>query len=119
MTATDEPLRAAVREALARFIDPDDDTMPALNTVDGGFTWTPVDPVIDRLAAITDQVTAMYLDAMAGLGKAMDKLDAIRELHRPVGVYAAAEAGVPADCGVCGPLRWPCPTVDIVYGETP
>ncbi|MCX5522621.1 hypothetical protein OG342_07050 [Streptomyces bobili] len=33
-----------------------------------------------------------------------------RHLHRPVGVVAAAEAGIEPDCATCGPNRWPCPT---------
>ncbi|MFE9309493.1 MULTISPECIES: hypothetical protein [unclassified Streptomyces] len=41
--------REALRQALARFIDPDDDTMPAPNRVDGGYVWVPVDPVLDNL----------------------------------------------------------------------
>ncbi|WP_420034678.1 hypothetical protein ACN2WE_21360 [Streptomyces sp. cg28] len=93
--------------------------MPALNRVHGGFTWIAVDEVLDRLTAVTDQLTAMYLAAMTDLGETSNKLDAIRELHQPVGVYAAAEAGIPPSCAVCGPLAWPCPTANIVYGETP
>ncbi|GFH38885.1 hypothetical protein [Streptomyces pacificus] len=47
-------LHAALRTALARFIDPDDDTMPAPNRIDGGFTRVPTDTVIDELiTAIT------------------------------------------------------------------
>lgn len=87
-----DQLRAALRSALAQFIDPDDDTMPYCNRVDGGYTWTPADGVIDRL---------------------------VRAVHRPVGVVAAAEAGVEPDCAVCGPNTWPCATVSTVYEEQP
>lgn len=51
----DEQLRAALREALDQFIDPDDDTMPYCNRVDGGYTWTPADDVIDRLVRVVYQ----------------------------------------------------------------
>lgn len=47
--SSDQQLRAAIREALDQFIDPDDGTMPYCNRVDGGYTWTPADAVIDRL----------------------------------------------------------------------
>lgn len=43
----------------------------------------------------------------------------IRSRHHPQGVYAAAEAGIPPGCAVCGPMRWPCPTVNISYEEKP
>lgn len=92
VTPGGEQLRAALRAALDRFIDPDDDTMPYCNRVDGGYTWTPADGVIDRL---------------------------IRAVHRPVGVVAAAEAGVEPDCAVCGPNTWPCATVSTAYEEQP
>ncbi|GHJ01589.1 hypothetical protein TPA0906_34540 [Streptomyces olivaceus] len=41
------------------------------------------------------------------------------EEHRPTNVYASAEAGIPPGCSVCGPMRWPCPTVNAAYEETP
>ena len=51
-----EQLRDALRQALDRFIDPDDDTMPALNRIDGGFTWVPAESAIDDLvAAVTKE----------------------------------------------------------------
>jgi hypothetical protein len=43
-----------------------------------------------------------------------DAVDRVRQLHQPVGVVAAAEAGVEPDCAVCGPNRWPCPTYQAV-----
>lgn len=47
-------LRDALRDALDRFIDPDDDTMPALDEY--GFTWVPVEAVLDDLVhAITKE----------------------------------------------------------------
>jgi hypothetical protein len=79
-----DQLRAAMRQALARLIDPDDDTMPTLNRIDGGFTWVSADTVLDGLE---------------------------RALHQPVGVVAAAEFGNPPDCAICGPNIWPCPTI--------
>lgn len=39
---------------------------------------------------------------------------AVRQLHQPTGVVAAAEYGNPPDCAVCGPNRWPCPTYNAV-----
>jgi hypothetical protein len=48
-TPVEDGLREAFRAALAQFIDPDDDTMPYCNRIDGGYTWTPADDVIDRL----------------------------------------------------------------------
>lgn len=49
-----EQLRDALRQALDRFIDPDDDTMPALDNY--GFTWVPVEGVIDGLVqAVTKE----------------------------------------------------------------
>ncbi|MFJ9748898.1 hypothetical protein [Streptomyces chartreusis] len=49
-----DELRDALRQALDRFIDPDDDTMPALDEY--GFTWVPADVVLDSLvAAIKEQ----------------------------------------------------------------
>lgn len=57
-------IRNAFRAALGQFIDPDDDATPYPNRVEGGYTWTPVGPVLDRLAA-----------AIAPL---VDKLDKVR-----------------------------------------
>ncbi|MFH8805502.1 hypothetical protein ACH4F6_39175 [Streptomyces sp. NPDC017936] len=71
----DEELRAALRHALARFIDPDDDTMPALNRADGGFTWVPAGSVIDDLMKVVEPLARMYLQAMGDLGRALDRLD--------------------------------------------
>ncbi|MFM9672739.1 hypothetical protein [Streptomyces galilaeus] len=71
----DEELRAALRYALARFIDPDDDTMPTPNRVDGGFTWVPADSVIDDLMKVVEPLARMYQQAMGDLGRALDKLD--------------------------------------------
>lgn len=79
MTAPDEELRAALRHALDRFIDPDDDTMPALNRVEGGFTWVPADRVLDDLMKIAGTLGRMYLQAMADLGRAIDDLGKLRE----------------------------------------
>lgn len=50
-TPDGDQLREALRAALGRFIDPDDDAMPALNRVDGGFTWVLAETVIDDLVA--------------------------------------------------------------------
>jgi hypothetical protein len=41
-------LRSRLRAALDLFIDPDDDTMPYPDR-DGGYTWVPVEGVLDRL----------------------------------------------------------------------
>ncbi|MEU1497017.1 hypothetical protein [Streptomyces sp. NPDC005732] len=43
----------------------------------------------------------------------------LRERHHPQGVYAAAEAGIPASCAVCAPMGWPCPTVNLTYEGKP
>jgi hypothetical protein len=86
----DRQLRAALRKALAPFIDPDDDTMPAPDRVDGGFIWVAVDAVLNGL---------------------------VRALHQPVGVVAAAEFGNPPDCAICGPNIWPCPTIEALDQE--
>ena len=51
-----EQLRERFRAALDQFIDPDDDTMPYCNRVDGGYTWAPVDGVIDRLVQAAHEV---------------------------------------------------------------
>ena len=50
-TAVSAPagLREQLRASLARFIDPDDDCMPALSGDGVGFTWTPADSVLDDL----------------------------------------------------------------------
>lgn len=48
-----DQLRTRLRQALRRFIDPDDDTMPALWR--GGFIWVAVDEVLDGLAKAVDQ----------------------------------------------------------------
>lgn len=45
-----DQLRERLRQALARFIDPDDDTMPALDR-DDSFTWVPAESVLDGLVA--------------------------------------------------------------------
>ncbi|MET8478138.1 hypothetical protein ABZV68_13145 [Streptomyces clavifer] len=44
-------LRERLRLALLRHIDPDDDTMPALDRE--GFVWVPADQVLDELIAAT------------------------------------------------------------------
>lgn len=55
--ATDQPapapvgLRERLRTVLGRFIDPDDDCMPALSDDGHGFTWIPTDSVLDELEA--------------------------------------------------------------------
>ncbi|MEU9494554.1 hypothetical protein AB0D73_22675 [Streptomyces sp. NPDC048215] len=46
------PLRDRLRAVLRRHIDPDDDTMPALDC--GGFVWVPVDEVLDDLVRALD-----------------------------------------------------------------
>ncbi|GGS47967.1 hypothetical protein [Streptomyces violaceus] len=45
-----DQLRERLRQALARFTDPDDDTMP-----DRTITWVPVDTVLDDLVAAIGQ----------------------------------------------------------------
>ncbi|MFD3498807.1 hypothetical protein [Streptomyces sp. NPDC058678] len=72
-----EELSDALRLKLAAFIDPDDDTMPTLNRVDGGFTRVPAESVIDGMASVME---AMYLQAMGDLGRALDTLDRVRAL---------------------------------------
>ncbi|MFD5572245.1 hypothetical protein [Streptomyces cadmiisoli] len=86
MTATDgqgyapvrtpggDQLRERLRQVLARFIDPDDDTMPALDR-DDSFTWVPAESVLDDLMKVVDPLARMYLQAMAELGRAVDRLD--------------------------------------------
>ncbi|WP_405888817.1 hypothetical protein OG762_36670 [Streptomyces sp. NBC_01136] len=44
-------LRERLRTVLGRFIDPDDDCMPALSDDGHGFTWIPTDSVLDELEA--------------------------------------------------------------------
>ncbi len=39
----------------------------------------------------------------------------VRKLHRPVGIVAAAEAGVPPECAACR-RSYPCQTVDALPG---
>ncbi|MET8765833.1 hypothetical protein [Streptomyces sp. NPDC004658] len=73
MTAVDEELRAALRARLHRFIDPDDDTMPAPNRADGGFTWVPTESVLAGLMEVVAPLARMYLQAMGDLGRATDK----------------------------------------------
>lgn len=52
----DEQLRERLRAALDRFIDPDDDTMPRPDRVDGGYVWEPTEGVLDDLVhAITKE----------------------------------------------------------------
>lgn len=46
-------LRTRFREALRRFIDPADDTMPAPDQ--DGFVWVGVDSVLDELIKAVDQ----------------------------------------------------------------
>lgn len=46
------PLRERLRAALRRHIDPDDDTMPALDR--GGFLWVPANDVLDDLVRALD-----------------------------------------------------------------
>lgn len=55
-TPAGDQLRDALRQALDRFIDPDDDTMAEINRVDGGFAWVPAEAVLDDLvAAISEE----------------------------------------------------------------
>ncbi|MFJ6566450.1 hypothetical protein ACIQNU_03460 [Streptomyces sp. NPDC091292] len=98
--ATDNTLRAQLRTVLARFIDPDDDTMPALSTDGRGFTWVATDTVLDDLTRTVaqlqrerDGLERMYYDAMRDLGNAIDRLDAVRaRALRPAAIRAAAAA---------------------------
>lgn len=43
-----------------------------------------------------------------------ERLARVRAIHHPIGVVAAAEAGIEPDCAVCGPNTWPCPTYQAV-----
>lgn len=58
-TEATEPqdLRAQLRTALARLIDPDDDCMPTLSTDGVGFTWIPADKILDDVMRVLDQPT--------------------------------------------------------------
>ena len=50
-----------------------------------------------------DSITSDELDQL------YDVLDRIRHLHHPIGVVAAAEAGIAPDCAGCH-RAWPCQT---------
>jgi len=62
------PLRERLRAALRRHIDPDDDTMPALDC--GGFVWVPVDQVLDDLVRALNGPDPA--EAIARVAAAMD-----------------------------------------------
>jgi hypothetical protein len=102
-------LRDALRQALGRFIDSDDDTMPALNRVDGGFTWVPADSALDDLMKVVAPLERMYLQAMADLGSALDAVDRVRSLHRE-------QYGCCAHCTRADTVVHPCPTIKALDG---
>jgi hypothetical protein len=68
-----EELRERLRGVLGRLIDPDDDTIPTLDRAGHGFVWVPAESVSDDLMEIVGQLQRMYLEAMASLGRAIDK----------------------------------------------
>jgi hypothetical protein len=68
-----EELRERLRTVLGRLIDPDDDTMPTLDPGGKGFVWVPAESVIDDLMKVVGPLQRMYLEAMASLGRAIDK----------------------------------------------
>ncbi|MEV7240433.1 hypothetical protein AB0N92_04105 [Streptomyces sp. NPDC093248] len=72
MSTLDAELRVALRARLDRFIDREDDTMPAPNRADGGFTWVDVESVLDDLMQVVAPLARMYLQAMGDLGRAID-----------------------------------------------
>ncbi|PAN01022.1 hypothetical protein CJI59_13955 [Streptomyces sp. Alain-F2R5] len=109
-------LAAAVAEL--RSVPPGDPV-----AVDGGVIPARVaEPLAAWLETAHDYVTRSHPDlALASPFRrgAVDLAHALlRARHHPRGVYAAAEAGIPATCAVCGPMRWPCPTVNVSYEET-
>lgn len=57
-----------------------------------------------------DSITSDDLDQL------YDQLDRIRHLHHPVGVVAAAEAGIAPDCAGCH-RAWPCQTYNALDNE--
>nr|WP_143657534.1 hypothetical protein [Streptomyces sp. alain-838] len=100
--------------------------MPAGTAVpvgDGSIPARVVEPLAAWLGIAHDYVSRAHPDlALASPFRrgAVDLAHALlRARHHPRGVYAAAEAGIPATCAVCGPMRWPCPTVNVSYEETP
>lgn len=60
---------------------------------------------------IIDLKPHVALAARAGRDQAA--LARVRHLHRPVGVVAAAEAGIAPDCAACR-RAWPCQTYTAV-----
>jgi hypothetical protein len=64
---------------------------------------------------IIDLKPHVALAARAGRDQAA--LARVRHLHRPVGVVAAAEAGIAPDCAACR-RAWPCQTYTAVTHET-
>jgi hypothetical protein len=54
-----------------------------------------------------DEMTSDDLDEL------YDRIARVRHLHRPVGVVAAAEAGIEPDCAACQ-RAWPCQTFNAV-----
>lgn len=64
-TVTDpEWLRHQYRQALAQFIDPDDDTMPTLADDGHGFTWVTTDSVLDKLMNVRDGYVAQLIQRL-------------------------------------------------------
>ncbi|MDX3507342.1 hypothetical protein PV755_00135 [Streptomyces caniscabiei] len=68
-----EELRERLRTVLGRLIDPADDTIPTLDPGGNGFVWVPAESVIDDLMKVVGPLQRMYLEAMASLGRAIDK----------------------------------------------
>jgi uncharacterized coiled-coil protein SlyX len=51
------------------------------------------------------------------LARAEAAIARVHALHHPVGVVAAAEAGNPPDCAVCGLWTYPCATIRALDGQ--
>ncbi|WP_030173203.1 hypothetical protein [Streptomyces sp. NRRL S-813] len=102
MSTADEELRAALRARLECFIDRDDDTMPALNRVDGGFTWVPTESTVDELMKVVGPLQQMYLAAMTELGRAVDKLDSQGQQQFPIASHAYQGEGFLYPCTAKG-----------------
>jgi hypothetical protein len=64
-----------------------------------------------RVEDVRDAAIRHRDELAAELARLGAQVARIRTLHRPVGVVAAAEAGMPPDCATCGPDAYPCPTI--------
>lgn len=81
------PLRERLRAALCRHIDPDDDTMPALDH--GGFIWVDTDEVLNDLIKALDSPDP--IEAIARVSAALDAASGPRR-NPPA---STASAGTP------------------------